>query len=63
MTRLHGSAESKFSVGGYAILALCIVAAGWLAPYLEKHGYPSWAIVLRFVGIAGGILSLIVAYT
>ncbi len=51
-----------FSVGGYIVMALCVIAFGVLAPYLEKRGYESWAFVLRFFGIAGAILTWIIAF-
>ena len=57
-----GHSPDLFSVGGFVMLALCVLAFGWLAPLLEKRGYPSWAFVLRFFGIAGTILCWILAF-
>ena len=51
-----------FSVAGYVAMAVCVLAFGWLAPVLEKRGYPSWAFVLRCFGIAGAIVCWFVAF-
>lgn len=62
MTRPRGSTTQLFSVGNFIVMAVCVLAFGWLAPALEKRGYPSWAFVLRFFGIAGTIVCWILAF-
>ena len=57
-----GHSADMFSVGGYILMALSVLSFGWLAPAFEKRGYPSWAFVLRFFGIAGAILTWIIAF-
>ena len=44
-------------------MAMCVLLLGWLGPLLDKRGYPSWAIVLKFVGGVGLALSWIIALT
>lgn len=57
-----GYSPDLFSISGFIVMAVCVLAFGWIAPALEKRGYPSWAFVLRFLGIAGAILSWILAF-
>ncbi len=57
-----GHSSDMFSVEGFIVMAVCVLAFGWLAPALAKRGYPSWAFVLRFLGITGAILSWIIAF-
>ena len=58
-----GHSPELFSLSGFIVMAVCVLAFGWLAPALEKRGYPSWAVVLRILGVAGAIMSWILAFT
>ena len=62
MTKPRGSTTQLFSVGDFIVMALCVLAFGWLAPVLDKRGYPSFAFILRFFGIAGVVVCWLVAF-